>query len=121
MVLAMRTAPLSEARRVAAWFHALSDLVRLAIVALLSHQGRCASELERTLDVTKSRLSFHMKALKESGLVTERRDGRWVYYALDPTTLEEVMAYIRLLEPRKRPDTCALPCCQMTLRERRPL
>ena len=112
MLLAMRTAPLSEARRVAARFHALSDLVRLAIVALLSHQGRCASELERTLDVTASRLSFHLKVLKRSGLVKARRNGRWVYYALEPTTLEEVVAYVELLKPGTRPDTCALPCCR---------
>jgi ArsR family transcriptional regulator len=112
MLVAMRTAPLSEMRRVAARFHALSDLVRLAIVALLSHQGRYASELERTLDVTASRLSFHLKVLKKSGLVRERREGRWVYYALEPTILEELVAYIGLLKPGPRPDTCVLPCCR---------
>jgi ArsR family transcriptional regulator len=107
----MRTAPLAEARRVAAWFHALSDFVRLGIVELLAHQSRCASEIEQTLDVNPSRLSFHLKVLKQSGLVTRRRDGKWVYYAIEPVVLEEMAAYVRLLKPGKRPLTCSLPCC----------
>lgn len=111
MLVPMRTSPFAEARRVAAWFHALSDVLRLTIVELLSHQGHCASELERRLDVNASRLSFHLNVLQQSGLVKERRDGRWVYYALDPAALEQVVAYIRVLKPGKRPDTCALPCC----------
>jgi ArsR family transcriptional regulator len=65
-------------------FHALSDETRLSILGLLSKGERCVCELTDALDAGQSRLSFHLKALKEAGLVTDRREGRWVYYALSP-------------------------------------
>jgi ArsR family transcriptional regulator, arsenate/arsenite/antimonite-responsive transcriptional repressor len=108
----MHTSPLSDLRRAAAWFHALSDIVRLSIVELLAHQQRSVSELERALDINTSRLSFHLRVLERSGLVKTRRDGRWVYYAIESAVLEEVIAYVGLQKPGKRPDSCALACCQ---------
>ena len=65
-------------------FHALSDETRLSIMGLLSRGERCVCELTDALEAGQSRLSFHLKALKEAGLVTDRREGRWVYYALSP-------------------------------------
>ena len=46
------------------------------------------------LDAAQSRLSFHLKVLKEAGLVTDRREGRWMYYTLNPETLAEVVELI---------------------------
>ncbi len=74
----MPTATLPDIDRAARWFHALSDQTRLEIVRLLSHGERCVCELQAVLDAAQSRLSFHLKTLKDAELVTDRREGRWV-------------------------------------------
>jgi ArsR family transcriptional regulator len=51
---------------------------------------RCVCELQDELDAAQSRLSFHLRVLKEAGLITDRRDGRWSYYAIAPAALSEV-------------------------------
>jgi|SRR5579862_3595241 len=74
----------------ARWFHALSDETRLEIVERLLGGERCVCELTDDLEAAQSRLSFHLKTLKDAGLVTDRRDGRWVYYTLNAATLGEI-------------------------------
>ena len=68
-------------------FHALSDPTRLQIVDLLRGGERCVCELTGALDVAQSRLSFHLKVLKDAGVVADRRQGRWIYYVLVPGAL----------------------------------
>lgn len=70
-------------------FHALSDETRLAILDLLRDGERCVCELQDALDAAQSRLSFHLRVLKDAGLVRDRREGRWSYYTLVPETLQE--------------------------------
>lgn len=76
-----------EVGQAARWFHALSDETRLGIVRSLLRGERCVCELTDALDAAQSRLSFHLKTLKDAGLVTDRREGRWVYYCLNPEVL----------------------------------
>lgn len=71
-------------------FQALSDEKRLRILHLLRGGEQCVCDLTEALDVGQSLLSFHLKSLKEAGLVNDRRDGRWVYYSLDREGLEEL-------------------------------
>src|SRR5258708_20799932 len=71
-------------------FHALSDETRLEIIELLRMGERCVCELTDALDAAQSRLSFHLKVLKDAGLVTDRREGRWMYYTLNTDVLAEV-------------------------------
>jgi ArsR family transcriptional regulator len=65
-------------------FKALSDPLRLAIIRLLLRNGHEAygEELARALDIPAYRLSRHLKVLKATGLISDRRVGRWVYYSL---------------------------------------
>ena len=51
-------------------------------------------DLTDALDAAQSRLSFHLKVLKDAGLVTDRKDGRWVYYSLDRGALEELAEFV---------------------------
>src|SRR4030095_15479719 len=95
----MTLTTLPTTSRAARWFHALSDETRLEIVEMLSHGERCVCELQDALEAAQSRLSFHLKTLKDSGLVTDRRDGRWVYYALNPETLADIETFIARLKP----------------------
>jgi ArsR family transcriptional regulator len=81
-------------------FHALSDETRLEIIELLRKRERCVCELTDTLDAAQSRLSFHLRVLKDAGIVRDRKDGRWVYYELDPEAFEEVETLVSGMKPR---------------------
>jgi ArsR family transcriptional regulator len=96
------TTPDLDVRRAAAWFHALSDKTRLEIVERLASGERCVCELTGDLDAAQSRLSFHLRTLKDAGLVTDRREGRWAYYSLVPEALEEIEGLVGSLRARSR-------------------
>ncbi len=85
-------------------FHALSDETRLKILALLRGGEHCVCELTEALDLRQSLLSFHLKTLKDAGLVTDRREGRWMYYALAPETLEALAAHLTGFTRRAQPQ-----------------
>ena len=76
-------------------FHALSDPLRLRVLELLQERELCVCELCAALNVSQSKLSFHLKTLKEAALVNPRQEGRWVYYSLNVpqfAVLEEYLA-----------------------------
>jgi ArsR family transcriptional regulator len=64
-------------------FRALSDPLRLKILSLLRSQELCVCELCEKLGVSQSKLSFHLKNLKEANLIRSRQEGRWIYYSLN--------------------------------------
>lgn len=86
-----------DVTRAAALFHALSDQTRLEILDMLRDGERCVCDLQDALDAAQSRLSFHLKVLREAGLVSDRREGRWSYYRLRTETLAEVHDLVRAL------------------------
>ena len=92
----------SDHARAARLFHALSDPLRLDVVELLRDGERCVCELTDALDIAQPRLSWHLRTLKEAGLVTDRRDGRWVYYALDRDAFVEAETLLAALKPSAR-------------------
>jgi len=75
-------------------FHALSDETRLAVLEMLRDGERCVCDLQAALDAAQSRLSFHLKVLKDAGLVTDRKAGRWSYYALNAERFAELEAVV---------------------------
>jgi len=93
-----RTAP--DLDRAVTLFHALSDATRLSILEMLRGGERCVCELQDELDAAQSRLSFHLRVLREAGLVTDRREGRWSYYSIVPDALREVHDLAVALQPR---------------------
>lgn len=107
----MTIASRPDAARVAGWFHALADETRVKIVEMLSHKERCVCELEQMLDVAQSRLSFHIKVLKDAGLIADRKEGRWMFYNLQRETLEQIADYTRSVKPGKHAGSCAVACC----------
>jgi ArsR family transcriptional regulator len=68
---------------IAAGFHALSDPLRISVLELLRQRELCVCDLCEALGVSQSKLSFHLKTLKEAGLVNSRQEGRWIYYSLN--------------------------------------
>lgn len=99
MVTATRTAP--NLTRAESLFHALSDATRLSILGMLRDGERCVCELQEELDAAQSRLSFHLRVLKEAGLVADRREGRWAYYTIVPGALAEVHDLAVAMQPRR--------------------
>jgi ArsR family transcriptional regulator, arsenate/arsenite/antimonite-responsive transcriptional repressor len=83
--------------RSARLFHALSDETRLSIIQRLRLGERCVCDLTDALDAAQSRLSFHLKVLKDSGLVNDRRDGRWMYYTLNSEVLGKIVDLVESL------------------------
>ncbi|WP_353663124.1 metalloregulator ArsR/SmtB family transcription factor [Hydrogenimonas sp. SS33] len=89
---------------------ALYDETRVKILKLLLlHGPLCICDLEASTGMIQSRLSRHMKILKEAGFVTARREGRWVYYAIRSpmdrfraAALEEIGTLPLDLPPLKR-------------------
>ena len=82
-------------------FHALSDATRLGILDMLKDGERCVCELQDQLDAAQSRLSFHLRVLKDAGLVTDRKEGRWMYYTIAAGALAEVHDLAIALQPKK--------------------
>jgi len=79
---------------VAASFHALSDPLRVKILEVLRQRELCVCELCEELEVTQSKLSFHLKTLKAANLVRSYHEGRWIYYSLNLPRLVELEQYL---------------------------
>ena len=90
-----RTAEIETAQRAASVFHALSDPTRVRVLQLLRDGERCVCDLQADAGAAQSRLSFHLRVLKDAGLVTDRREGRWSYYAIVPDVLHEAHDIVR--------------------------
>ncbi len=107
--MATRTRP--DPSRVARLFHALSDETRLSIIRRLRLSERCVCDLTDALDAAQSRLSFHLKVLKDAGLVADRKEGRWTYYTLDQEALNEMAEILNELASEPSPAERKSGCC----------
>lgn len=101
MTTATHTSATPDLDRAVTLFHALSDGTRLSILEMLRGGERCVCELQEELEAAQSRLSFHLKVLREAGLVSDRRDGRWSYYSIVPAALAEVHDLAVGMQPKK--------------------
>ena len=82
-----------EAEALAERFQALADASRLKVLHLLHTRGEmCACELQATLGVSASNLSFHLQVLRHAGFVKARRFGKWILYRLVPRQPTAFMA-----------------------------
>lgn len=90
-------------------FQALADATRLRIVRLLAtaHEEACLCELVDSLQAPPYKLSRHLKILRQAGLLSVQKDGRWVYHRLvtQPPYLKKLTAAV-----------CALPDPDQTFR-----
>jgi ArsR family transcriptional regulator len=98
----MTSTAVTDRRRSAQLFHALSDETRLAVIEMLQDGERCVCDLQAALDAAQSRLSFHLKVLKGAGLVLDRKEGRWVHYALNRDAFVELQDAAAELKPSRR-------------------
>jgi ArsR family transcriptional regulator, arsenate/arsenite/antimonite-responsive transcriptional repressor len=80
-------------------FRALGDPNRLELIRRLREGEQCVCDLSEAIGASQPLLSFHLKTLKEAGLVTDRRDGRWVYYALSAAAVDQVQRLLSDVKP----------------------
>ena len=106
----MPTVTAPDLDELTARFKALSDPHRLRILDRLRGGEHCVCELTDLLDAGQSLLSFHLRTLKDAGLVTDRREGRWMHYALNPEALAEIQEFLGALG-RKTADRRWKPVC----------
>ena len=108
----VNTVTVRDGQRTARLFHALADETRLRIVEQLADGEQCVCDLTDALEAGQSRLSFHLKTLKEAGLVTDRRQGRWIYYTLRPEAVDELRDVVGAIgAPKGRGLKIASRCC----------
>ena len=80
-------------------FRALGDETRLRIIEQLASGERSVSDLMARLDLGQSLISHHLRILRESGLVSDRRDGRWIHYSIAEPALAACRLALYEMEP----------------------
>ena len=79
-------------------FKALSDETRLRIIKLLEQGELCVCDITAALDMVQPKVSFHLSALKEAGLIKDRKQGKWIHYSLNEKDLFRRMLILSACE-----------------------
>lgn len=96
---------------------ALANETRLALIRLLITRGEtglAAGQIAGSFGISSSRLSFHLSALEQAGLIRARRESRNIFYAVDHATMGGLIAY--LLEDCCKSDPQVSACCTHRLK-----
>jgi len=98
-------------KETASFFQVLADEARLKMLWLLfNHDELCVCDFIEVLAITQSKASRHLRILYRAGLVTDRREGLWVYYALRPLPYGLAKGHLDMLRAHlaKRPGAAQL-------------
>ena len=88
---------------------AVAEPTRARVVSLLGHGEHCVCDVGEMLGLSPALVSHHLRTLRASGLLRERRSGRWVYYSLDLDRLASLRAAVAdLLTPTQAAATACL-------------
>lgn len=108
----MNIPPTAKLAPVVSRHRALGDETRLRILHLLVGSEVCVCDLAAQLDITQPLLSFHLKTLREAGLVQARREGRWMHYSVEPEAVQELSnALGDIAREHKKRSKLAVKCC----------
>ena len=80
---------------------ALADPIRREILNLLKEKSLSAGEIVDHFDVTNASISRHLSVLKEADLIRDARSGKFIYYELNTSVLEEIMLWLSHLKEDK--------------------
>ena len=92
-------------------FKALCDPKRLAILEQLRSGEKCACVLQEPMELTQSGLSYHMKILCDSGIVTSRQEGKWTHYRLSASGGERALERLRAIITPNTQQEGGCPAC----------
>lgn len=83
---------------------ALADPIRRQILNLLKQGPMTAGDINNHFEVTFASISRHLSVLKDADLIRDRRDGKFIYYELNASILEEVLLWIYELKGEKHEE-----------------
>lgn len=90
---------------VQATLKALADPIRREILTLLKQGRMSAGEIADHFPVTAASISRHLSVLKEADLIRDEREGKYIYYDLNASVLEEIMLWITTLTGGNQDET----------------
>jgi ArsR family transcriptional regulator len=82
-------------------FKSLADATRRDILRLLRRGEMTAGDLAERFDMTKPSMSYHFSVLKQAGLIASRKEGQQVYYSLNTSVVEDLLAVLWDLFPAR--------------------
>ncbi|MFA9422195.1 MAG: autorepressor SdpR family transcription factor [Sedimentibacter sp.] len=82
-------------------FKALSDPTRRKIIELLKDKNMTAGDIVDQFQMTGASISHHLSVLKNAGLVTDDKQGKYIYYELNLSVVEEILAWLASLKEEK--------------------
>lgn len=74
---------------------ALADPTRREILKMLKESALSAGEISERFDISAAAISRHLSVLKEADLIRDTRDGKFIFYELNASVLEEIMLWIK--------------------------
>ena len=87
-----------------ATMRALADPIRRRILHLLKKGRRSAGDIVAEFDVTGASISRHLSVLKEADLIRDTREGKFIYYELNASVLEELLLFVSDLKGENEND-----------------
>ena len=84
--------------------HALSDPVRREILMLLKEKRLAAGEIAAHFPISGAAVSKHLSILKEADLIRDKREGKFIFYEINTTVLEDIMLFIKNLKGENSND-----------------
>lgn len=83
---------------------ALADETRLEIVSMLTREEMCVCELMERFLMTQPAVSYHLRTLRQAGLLDQRRQGRWMFYSTNRKALEDLGTILEdsVFQPARR-------------------
>lgn len=85
-------------------FKALSDKTRREILNMLKKRNMTAGDIAESFSMTQATISHHLSVLKDAGLVSDRREGKYITYELNTSVIEEIMIWLTDLKEADRDD-----------------
>lgn len=85
-------------------FKALGDETRLEIVRMLAGKERCVCEFHNSFAMSQPAISNHLRVLREADVVIDKREGRWIFYRLNPEAFHAVESICELVLPTGEPE-----------------
>ena len=83
---------------------ALADPIRREILSMLKRGRMSAGDIVSRFDVTGASISRHLSVLKEADLIRDTREGKYIYYEINTSVLEEIMLWIKMLKGESHED-----------------
>ncbi|MBC7084230.1 MAG: metalloregulator ArsR/SmtB family transcription factor [Firmicutes bacterium] len=95
-------------KRAVEMLKALADETRLEIVSMLAREEMCVCELMERFNMTQPAVSYHLRTLRQAGLLDQRREGRWIFYSVNRKALAELSAMLadRVFTPAESKAPC---------------